>query len=133
MEDKLIIGGHEFNSRFILGSGKFSLELVNAVIKHGGAEIVTLALRRANKGGEEKMRLDKFLKVSRLIKRRTVANEACDAGRVLVNDRPAKASAQVKAGDVLEIQFGSKSVRVEVLNVQETVKKEEAQELYRYL
>lgn len=75
------------------------------------------------------MRLDKFLKVSRLIKRRTVANEACDAGRVLVNDRPAKASAQVKAGDVLEIQFGSKSVRVEVLNVQETVKKEEAQEL----
>ena len=79
------------------------------------------------------MRLDKFLKVSRLIKRRTVANEACDAGRVLVNDRPAKASAQVKAGDVLEIQFGSKSVRVEVLNVQETVKKEEPQELYRYL
>lgn len=79
------------------------------------------------------MRLDKFLKVSRLIKRRTVANEACDASRVLVNDRPAKASAQVKAGDVLEIQFGSKSVRVEVLNVQETVKKEEAQELYRYL
>jgi ribosomal 50S subunit-recycling heat shock protein len=79
------------------------------------------------------MRLDKFLKVSRLIKRRTVANEACDAGRVLVNDRPAKASAQVKAGDVLEIQFGSKSVRVEVLNVQETVKKQEAQELYRYL
>lgn len=79
------------------------------------------------------MRLDKFLKVSRLIKRRTVANEACDAGRVLVNDRPAKASAQVKAGDVLEIQFGSKSVRVEVLNVQETMKKEEAQELYRYL
>ena len=79
------------------------------------------------------MRLDNFLKVSRLIKRRTVANEACDAGRVIVNDRPAKASAQVKAGDVLEIQFGSKSVRVEVLNVQETVKKEEAQELYRYL
>ena len=79
------------------------------------------------------MRLDKFLKVSRLIKRRTVANEACDAGRVLVNDRPAKASAQVKAGDVLEIQFGSKSVRVEVLNVQETVKKEDAQVLYRYL
>ncbi|MDD7740759.1 MAG: RNA-binding S4 domain-containing protein [Fusicatenibacter sp.] len=79
------------------------------------------------------MRLDKFLKVSRLIKRRTVANEACDAGRVLVNDKPAKASAQVKAGDILEIQFGSKSVRVEVQSVQETVKKEEAQELYRYL
>ena len=79
------------------------------------------------------MRLDKYLKVSRLIKRRTVANEACDAGRVLINDRPAKASAQVKEGDVLEIQFGSKAVRVEVLNIQETVKKEEAQELYRYL
>lgn len=79
------------------------------------------------------MRLDKYLKVSRLIKRRTVANEACDAGRVLINDRPAKASAQVKEGDVLEIQFGSKTVKVEVLNVQETVKKEEAQELYRYL
>ena len=79
------------------------------------------------------MRLDKYLKVSRLIKRRTVANEACDAGRVLINDRPAKASAQVKEGDVLEIQFGSKAVRVEVLNVQETVKKEESQELYRYL
>lgn len=79
------------------------------------------------------MRLDKYLKVSRLIKRRTVANEACDAGRVLINDRPAKASAQVKEGDVLEIQFGSKAVSVEVLNVQETVKKEEAQELYRYL
>lgn len=79
------------------------------------------------------MRLDKYLKVSRLIKRRTVANEACDAGRVLMNDRPAKASAQVKAGDVLEIQFGTRSVKVEVLNVQETVKKEAAQEMYRYL
>lgn len=79
------------------------------------------------------MRLDKFLKVSRLIKRRTVANEACDAGRVMINERPAKASAQVKAADVLQIQFGSKAVKVEVLNVQETVKKEEAQELYRYL
>ena len=79
------------------------------------------------------MRLDKYLKVSRLVKRRSVANEACDAGRVLINDKPAKASAQVKAGDVLEILFGTKSVRVEVLNVQETVRKEEAQELYRYL
>ena len=70
------------------------------------------------------MRLDKYLKVSRLIKRRTVANEACDAGRVLINDKPAKASAQVKAGDILEIQFGSKNVKVEVLDVKETVKKE---------
>ncbi|HIQ75196.1 MAG TPA: RNA-binding S4 domain-containing protein [Candidatus Cottocaccamicrobium excrementipullorum] len=79
------------------------------------------------------MRLDKFLKVSRLIKRRTVANEACDAGRVLVNDKPAKASLNVKEGDIIEIQFGAKAVKVEVLDVQETVKKEEARELYRYL
>ena len=57
------------------------------------------------------MRLDKFLKVSRLIKRRTVANEACDAGRVLVNDKPAKASVQVKTGDTIEIQFGSRNVK----------------------
>ncbi len=79
------------------------------------------------------MRLDKFLKVSRLIKRRTVANEACDAGRVLVNDKVAKASVNVKAGDTIEIQFGTKSVKVEVVSVQETVRKEEAQEMYRYL
>ncbi len=79
------------------------------------------------------MRLDKFLKVSRLIKRRTVANEACDAGRVMINDKPAKASANVKEGDILEIQFGTKAVLVEVLDVQETVKKDEAKELYRYL
>ena len=79
------------------------------------------------------MRLDKFLKVSRLIKRRSIANEACDAGRVLVNGRPAKASVKVKVGDILEIQFGTKSVKVEVLAVLETVKKEEAQDLYRYL
>ena len=79
------------------------------------------------------MRLDKFLKVSRLIKRRTVANEACDTGRVLVNDKAAKASYDVKNGDVIEIQFGTKSVKVEVLDVQETVKKDEAKELYRYL
>ena len=79
------------------------------------------------------MRLDKYLKISRLIKRRTVANEACDAGRVLVNDKVAKASVNVKAGDVIEIQFGSKSVKVEVLDVQETVHKDDAKELYRYL
>ena len=77
------------------------------------------------------MRLDKFLKVSRLIKRRTIANEACDA--VLVNDKPAKASLNVKAGDMIEIQFGAKAVKVEVLDVQETVKKDEAKELYRYI
>ena len=79
------------------------------------------------------MRLDKVLKVSRLIKRRTVANEACDAGRVLVNDKTAKASLNVKEGDVIEIQFGTRAVKVEVLDVQETVKKDEAKELYRYL
>ena len=79
------------------------------------------------------MRLDKFLKVSRLIKRRTVANEACDAGRVMVNDKPAKASAQVKAGDIIEIQFPSRNVKVEVLDVKETVKKEDVENLYRYL
>ena len=75
------------------------------------------------------MRLDKFLKVSRLIKRRTVANEACDAGRVLVNDKPAKASVQVKTGDTIEIR----NVKVEVLDVKETVKKEEVENLYRYV
>ena len=79
------------------------------------------------------MRLDKFLKVSRLIKRRTVANEACDAGRVTVNGRPAKASAQVKAGDVIEIGFGTKTVKVEVLFVRETTKKEDAKDLFKYL
>ncbi len=79
------------------------------------------------------MRLDKFLKVSRLIKRRTVANEACDAGRVLVNGAVAKASAKVKIGDVIEIQFGTKVAKVEVLNILDTTKKEEAKELFKYL
>ena len=79
------------------------------------------------------MRLDKYLKISRLIKRRTVANEACDAGRVLINDKPAKASAQVKEGDTIEIQFGGKNVRVEVLEVKDTVRKEDAESLFRYL
>lgn len=79
------------------------------------------------------MRLDKFLKVSRLIKRRTVANEACDAGRVLVNGTVAKASVKVKVGDVIEIQFGTKNVRAEVLDIQDTTKKEEAKDLFRYL
>jgi len=79
------------------------------------------------------MRLDKYLKVSRIIKRRTVANEACDAGRVTINGRPAKASADVKVGDILEIQFGNKPVKVEVLDVKETVKKDEAKEMFRQL
>lgn len=79
------------------------------------------------------MRLDKFLKVSRLTKRRTVANEACDAGRVLVNDRAAKASANVKPGDIIEIQFGSRQTKVEVLEIKETSRKEEAEKMFRYL
>ena len=79
------------------------------------------------------MRLDKFLKVSRLIKRRTVANEACDAGRVLVNGKTAKASVKVKPGDDIEIQFGTRTVKGEVLDLQETTKKEEAKELFRYI
>ena len=84
-------------------------------------------------GKEINMRLDKYLKVSRLIKRRTVANEACDAGRVLVNDKPAKASVSVKEGDKIEIQFGTRNVVVRVTSVQETVKKEEAKEMYEYI
>ena len=82
---------------------------------------------------QDKMRLDKFLKVSRLIKRRTVANEACDAGRVLVNGKVAKASVNVKPGDIIEIMFGTKAVKVEVLQIADTTKKEEAKELFRYL
>lgn len=79
------------------------------------------------------MRLDKFLKVSRLIKRRTIANEACEAGRVMVNGKPAKASLKVKVGDEIEILFGTKSVKVEVLDLQDTTKKEEAKDLFKYL
>ena len=79
------------------------------------------------------MRLDKYLKVSRLIKRRTVANEAYDAGRVLINGKVAKASANVSIGDVIEIGFGTRSVKVEVLDVQDTTKKDEAKDLFKYL
>ena len=79
------------------------------------------------------MRLDKYLKVSRLIKRRTIANEACDAGRVMVNGKVAKASVNVKVGDIIEIGFGTRSVKAEVLSIVETTKKEEAKELFRYL
>ena len=79
------------------------------------------------------MRLDKFLKVSRLIKRRTVANEACDAGRVTVNGKPAIASVRLKEGDIIEIQFGTKSVKAEVLKLQDTSKKEEAKDMFRYI
>lgn len=79
------------------------------------------------------MRLDKYLKVSRLIKRRSVANEACDAGRVMINDKVAKASADVKEGDIIEIQFGTKNVKVEVTDIRDTTKKEEAKEMFKYL
>ena len=79
------------------------------------------------------MRLDKFLKVSRIIKRRTVANDACDAGRVTINGKPAKASAIVKVGDVIEVGFGGKAVKVEVMDVQETTRKDDAKELYKYV
>ena len=76
------------------------------------------------------MRLDKYLKVSRLIKRRTVANEACDAGRVMINGKTAKAGTDVKVGDMIEIGFGTRNVKVDV---QETTRKEDAKELFRYL
>jgi len=77
------------------------------------------------------MRLDKYLKVSRLIKRRTVANEACDSERISVNGRPAKASYAVKPGDVLEMRFGQRTLKVEVLTVSEHAKKEDAPAMYR--
>ena len=79
------------------------------------------------------MRLDKYLKVSRIIKRRTVANEACDAGRVSVNGRQVKASYDVKAGDILEIVFGTRNVKVEVLSVAEVIRKDDAALLYRII
>lgn len=79
------------------------------------------------------MRLDKYLKVSRLIKRRTVACDACNAGRISVNGRPQKASYDVKVGDRIEIGFGERSVAVEVLSIEETQKKDEAKELYKYI
>ena len=77
------------------------------------------------------MRLDKYLKVSRLIKRRSVANEACDAGRVMLNGKTARASAEVKPGDVIEIAFGNRRLRVEVTDISENVKKADASTMYR--
>jgi len=82
---------------------------------------------------EQKMRLDKYLKVSRLIKRRAIANEACDSERVTVNGREAKASYQVKIGDVIEISFGNRSLRVEVTDISENAKKADAAAMYREL
>ena len=79
------------------------------------------------------MRLDKYLKVSRLIKRRTVANEACDSGRVSFNGKTAKASVDVKVGDVIEIHFGDKTVKVMVTDIIETTKKDDAKDMYKYV
>ena len=79
------------------------------------------------------MRLDKYLKVSRLIKRRNVANDACDASKVSVNGRPAKASYDVKIGDVIEIAFGQRTLKVQVLSLAETSKKEDAAAMYKEL
>lgn len=76
------------------------------------------------------MRLDKYLKVSRLIKRRTVANEACDAGKITVNGKTARASYDVKTGDIIEITLGARSVKVKVTEVKEVVRKEEATTMY---
>ena len=79
------------------------------------------------------MRLDKYLKVSRLIKRRTIAQEACEAGRVSVNGKVAKPSTTVKIGDIIEIVFGNKTVKVEIVDIQDTTKKDEAKELFKYI
>ena len=79
------------------------------------------------------MRLDKFLKVSRIIKRRTIANEACDAGRVMVNERPAKASTDVKVGDIIEVALGNRTIKARVLDLKDTTKKEEAGDLVEFL
>jgi len=79
------------------------------------------------------MRLDKYLKVSRVIKRRTVANDACDAGRVTVNGKVAKASAEIKIGDIVEIRFGNSLTSFEVLSVNETVRKEDAGLMFRLI
>ncbi len=79
------------------------------------------------------MRLDKYLKIARVIKRRTVANEACDAGRVLVGGKPARASYDVKIGDVVEVQLGSRAIKFKVLSVNEYAKKEEAALMYQIL
>ena len=79
------------------------------------------------------MRLDKYLKVSRLIKRRTVANEACDSQRVSINGKVAKASTEVKVGDVIEIQFGIKTVKVKVTKIVESTKKEDAKDMFTYI
>lgn len=79
------------------------------------------------------MRLDKYLKISRIIKRRTIANEACDAGRVLVNNKPERASYAVKVGDVIEVQLGARPFRAEIVSINEYAKKDDAPLMYRVL
>lgn len=79
------------------------------------------------------MRLDKFLKVSRIIKRRVVANEACDAGRVTINGRIAKAASAIKCGDIVEIKFGEKTIKFEITSINEVIKKEEASNMFKLL
>ena len=79
------------------------------------------------------MRIDKYLKISRIIKRRTIAQEACDSGRVMLNDKIAKPGADVKVGDIIEIKFGTQTMKYEVLEIKEHVKKEETENLYRIL
>ena len=111
--------------RYQTGNNKMSGEAILPDILNMNSEL--LQCKRND------MRLDKYLKVSRLIKRRTVANEACDNGRVTLNGKTARASAEVKPRDVITISFGDKEVRAEVLAVQETVRKDAAQDLFRYL
>lgn len=77
------------------------------------------------------MRIDKYLKISRIIKRRTIAQEACDSGRVIINDKVAKSSTDVKVGDIIEIRFGTNTAKYEVLEIKEHVKKEETENMYR--
>lgn len=79
------------------------------------------------------MRLDKYLKVSRIIKRRTVAKEACDTGRVSINGRVAKPGSEVEAGDIIEIMFGNRLLKAEILSVNENARKEEAAQMYRVI
>ncbi len=79
------------------------------------------------------MRLDKYLKITRIIKRRTVANEACDAGKVSVNNKPARASYDVKIGDIIEINMGQKPLKVKVISISDYVKKEDATDYYQVI
>jgi len=79
------------------------------------------------------MRLDKYLKTSRIIKRRSIANEACDAGRVTINGKISKAGAEVKEGDIIEIQFGNKQTKFEITQVKEVIRKEDAAQMYKMI